>query len=139
MSFQEKSAIAMTAALTVVYGAYFAVVARWLATTPATQIAYQPLMAVAVVPLVILAAIGNAVIALANPREANANDERDRLIALRGERVGGYVLAVGVFLALFLAMTESSQFFIAHTLLLAWVLAEITARATRLVLYRRGA
>jgi hypothetical protein len=30
-------------------------------------------------------------IALADPEEAG--DERDRLIALRGERVGGYVLA----------------------------------------------
>jgi hypothetical protein len=30
----------------IVYGAYFAVVARWLATTPADQIAYQPLMIV---------------------------------------------------------------------------------------------
>jgi hypothetical protein len=57
-------------------------------------------------------------IALANPREAAASDERDRLIAPRGERVGGYVLAVGVFAGL--------------------VLAELVEGATKIVLYRRG-
>jgi hypothetical protein len=57
-------------------------------------------------------------IALANPREADASDERDRLIAPRGERVGGYVLAVGVFAGL--------------------VLAELVEGATKIVLYRRG-
>jgi hypothetical protein len=57
-------------------------------------------------------------IALANPREAAASDERDRLIAPRGERVGGYVLAVGVFAGL--------------------VLAELVESATKIVLYRRG-
>jgi hypothetical protein len=57
-------------------------------------------------------------IALANPREAAASDERDRLIAPRGERVGGYVLAVGVLAGL--------------------VLAELVEGATKIVLYRRG-
>lgn len=106
MWFQEKSAIAMIGALAVVYGAYFAIVGRWLT---------------------------------ANPKEAGAEDERDRLIALRGERVGGYVLALGVFGGLVLAMAELPPFYIAHALLLAWVLAELVEGATRIVLYRRGA
>ena len=42
-------------------------------------------------------------------------------------------------MALVLAMAELSPFFIAHALLLAWVLAEITAGATRIMFYRRGA
>jgi len=139
MSFEEKSSIIMTGALAVVYGVYFAVVLRWLATTPVDEIVYQPLMIVAIVPLVIVAVLGHIVIALVNPKEANAHDERDRLIALRGERIGGYVLAVGVFVGLVLAMGEFSQFYIAHALLVGWVLAEITAGTTRVVLYRRGA
>jgi hypothetical protein len=129
----------MTGVLAVVYGAYFAVVARWLTTTSADEIVYQPLMVLAVVPLVVLAVASHVVLALANLKEANTNDERDRLIALRGERVGGYVLAVGVFVGLVLAMAELPPFFIAHALLLAWVLAEIVAGATRITLYRRGA
>lgn len=139
MSFQEKSAIVMTGALAIVYGAYFAVAGRWLATTPVHDIVYQPLMIAAVVPLVIVAIASHIVLALVNPAEANEYDERDRLIALRGERIGGYVLAVGVFGGLVLAMSAFPHFFIAHALLLAWVLAEITEGAVKVVLYRRGA
>lgn len=97
----------MTGALAIVYGVYFAVAGRWLATTPVDEIVYQPLMIVAVAPLVIVAAASHIVIALVNPAEANAYDERDRLIVLRGERIGGYVLAVGVFGGLVLAMSAS--------------------------------
>ncbi len=139
MSFQEKSTVAMTGALIVVYGAYFAVVGAWLASTPTDEIVYQPLMVVAIVPLVVLIVLSHAVIAVAKPKEANAYDERDRIVALRGDRLGGHTLAVGVFVGLVLAMAEVSPFFIAHGLLLAWVLAEITGNATKLILYRRGA
>jgi hypothetical protein len=137
--FQEKSTIAMTSALAIVYGAYFAIVAWWLTTTPADKIMYQPLMIIATLPLVILAALSHIVIARANPKEANAYDERDHLIALRGERIGSYVLAVGVFGGVVLAMADGSQFFIANALMLAWVLAELTKGATKIVQYRRGA
>jgi hypothetical protein len=138
VSFQEKSAVVMTGALAVVYGAYFAIVGRWLTVTPADEIVYQPLLIVAVVPLVVLAVVGHVAIALANPKEADAYDERDRLITLRAERVGGYVLALGVFGGLVLAMAELPPFFIAHALLLAWVLAELVEGATKIVIYRRG-
>ena len=93
----------------------------------------------AVVPLVVLTVISHIVLALVNPREAGAYDERDRLITLRGEHVGGFVLAVGVFVSLVLAMAESPSFWIANALLLGWVLAELTAGAIRIVPYRRGA
>ena len=139
MSFQEKSAIAMTGALALVYGAYFAIVGRCLTVTPADEIVYQPLLIIAIVPLVVLAVVSHVAIALANPKEADAYDERDRLIALRSERVGGYVLAVGVFGGLVLAMAEFPPFYIAHTLLLALVLAELVEGAIKIVLYRRGA
>jgi hypothetical protein len=122
VSFQEKSAIAMTGPLALVDGAYFAIVGRWLTVTPADEIVYQPLLIVAIVPLVVLAVVSHVAIALANPKEAGASDERDRLIALRGERVGGYVLAVGVL----------------GGLPLAWVVAELVEGATKIVLYRRG-
>jgi fumarate reductase subunit D len=137
MSFQEKSAIAMTGALIIVYGAYFALVGGWLAAAPPDEIVYQPLMIVAIIPLAILAAVSHIVLALMNPKEADAYDERDRLIALRGERIGGYVLAVVVFVALVLAMGQVHHFYIANGLLLGWVLAELTDNGSKIVLYRR--
>jgi hypothetical protein len=45
---------------------------------------------------------------------------------------------VGVFAGLVLAMAELAPFYIAHALLLAWVLAELVEGATKIVLYRRG-
>jgi hypothetical protein len=137
MTFPEKSAIAMTAVLTVVYGAYFVVIGVWLSTTPADEIAYQPLMIIAIFPLAILAAVSHTVLAITSPKEANAYDERDRLITLRSERLGGYVLAVTVFAGLVLAMAGFHQFYIANILLLGWVLAEIGDNAWKILLYRR--
>ncbi len=138
MAFQEKSSIVMTAILAVVYGVYFTVVGQRMSGAPVDEIVYQPLLIVAVVPLVILAAASHIVLALTNLKEANDHDERDRWISLRGERVGGYVLAVGVFAGLVLAMAEAPYFFVAHALLAGWVLAELSSGGTRILLYRRG-
>lgn len=135
MPFQEKSAIAMVATLIAVYGVYFGIVGWWLTSTPVSQITYQPMLIVAVVPLALVAALGHIDMALSH---RDARDERDRIIGLRGERVGGYVLAIGLFFGLIVAMAELPQFYIAHALLLAWVIAEITSNATKVVLYRRG-
>lgn len=139
MPFEEKSVIATTGAHVVVFGVYFFVVARWLASTAADRIVYQPLLLFTVVPLVALTVISHIAFAVLKPKEAGAHDERDTLIALRGGRVGGYVLAVGAFTGIALAMAEFSPFYIAHALLLAWVLAEVTDGTRKIVLYRRGA
>jgi hypothetical protein len=138
MSFEEKSVIATTTAMAIAYGIYFAVVARWTLTTPAADIAYQPLMVLTVILLVVMLVVGQIAIAVSDPAEAGERDERDRLIDLRGANLGGYVLAVGVFLALVLAMAGVEQFYIANVLLLWWVLAELSSGVTRIVLYRRG-
>jgi hypothetical protein len=139
MPFEEKSVIATTGAHVIVFGVYFAIVGRWLATTAADRIVYQPLLVFTVVPLVVLTAVSHILLAVLKPKEANDRDERDELIALRGGRVGGYVLAVGAFTGIALAMAELSPFYIAHALLLAWVGAEITDGTRKILLYRRGA
>lgn len=138
MPFHQKSAITMASILIVVYGVYFASMGRWLTVTPAEDIPYQPFLVIATIPLAILAAVSHIVLALFNPREANAFDERDRQVTLRGEQVGGYVLATGVFFGIVLAMVEAPYFFVANTLLLAWVLAQVSEYLVSAVLYQRG-
>ena len=138
MTFQAKSTAAMLGILTVVYGSYFAIMLSVAGQTPVDQIVYQPVMIVVTVPLVILAILVHIVIAIAAPSEAGVSDERDRIIALRGEALGGLVLGVGVFCGLVLAMFGSHTFWIAHALLGSLVLAEIASAAMMLVLYRRG-
>lgn len=138
MTFQAKSAAAMLSILTVVYGWYFATTFAAAGRTPVSEIVYQPLMIVVTIPIIVLAIVFHAAIAIASPREAGVTDERDRLIGLRGEKLGGLVLATGIFGGLVLAMFGGDSFWIAHTLLGTLVLAEIATAATKLVLYRRG-
>lgn len=138
MTFQEKSTLAMTGILLTVFGAYFALVLGYVASSPARDIAYKGLMVPVVIALVILAAVAHIVIAVIAPADADAHDERDRQIGLRGQRIAGYVLAVGTVAGLTLAMVEAETFWIAQALLGALVLAELTEGVTKLVLYRRG-
>jgi hypothetical protein len=139
MTFQEKSTLTMTALLVLVFGWYFTLVLGPIAGSPARELAYTGLMVAVVALLVILAAVSHAVLAIAFRSQANADDERDQLIALRSERIAGYILAVGVCAGIGLAMMQSDTFWIAQVLIGALVLAEITDGVIKLVLYRRGA
>jgi hypothetical protein len=139
MTFQEKSALTMTALLTLVFGWYFALVLGVVAGSPEREIAYTALMIVAAVILGILATVSHVILALLYRSVADAYDERDRLVDLRSERIGGYILAVGVFAGIGLAMVRADRFWIAQALIAALVIAEITSGVVKLVLYRRGA
>ena len=139
MSFQEKSTLAMTGILLAVFGCYFALVLGEVSRSPLRDVTYKGLMAPLVVALVILTAVAHAVIAATAPADADANDERDRSIGLRGGRIAGYVLVVGCVCGLTLAMVEADTFWIAQVLLGGLVLAELTEGVSKLVLYRRSA
>lgn len=140
MTFVEKSTLTMTLVLVVVFGWYFALALGPVAASPDRQGAFTGLVLAATVVLAILAAVSHIVLALLFHRQANtAHDERDRLIALRSERLGGYILATGVFGGIVLAMLETTPFWIAQALLACWVLAEVSEGVAKLLLYRRGA
>ena len=139
MSFQEKSTALMLVIMLVVYGAYFATIASRLGDTAVDQIPYQAWMLVTVVILVVLAIVGHIVVAVLPSYDGDESDERDRLVDLRGESFGGFVLGVGALGALLLAMAEFDHFWIANAILLALVLSEIVASVAKLALYRRMA
>lgn len=138
MSFEEKSNLLMLTAVIVVYGWYTVAIVAATADTPITEIAYQPLMIVVVIPLVAIAIIGHAVIAALKPSEAGQHDERDRVINMRAERIGGYVVGSATFTALVVTMLDLDNFWIAQVLLAGLVLSEIVEGTWRAVLYRRG-
>ncbi|MGE0817906.1 MAG: hypothetical protein AB7O74_04510 [Candidatus Nanopelagicales bacterium] len=140
MSFREKSILITIGALVVASIAYVALLIPTAAGTAVDAIPYQPLMIGMVVVLAILTAAGHIVAAIAQPKDAQrAPDEREKLIEWRGQTAGGYVLAVGVFVAIVLAMAEVPWFWIANILLGMWVLAEVFAGVWKLALLRRGA
>lgn len=78
------------------------------------------------------------VAAVVSPRDAGKTDERDREINRRGEYVGFYVMSIAAIVPLVLAMAEVEQFWIAHALYLAFVLAALASAAVKIVAYRRG-
>lgn len=139
MTFQEKSAITMTTILAVVFGAYFALVLAVIAGTPDRDLAYTGLLIGVGVILTILAATSHVFLAVVFRSQANAYDERDRVVGLRAERIAGYVLAVGVCAGIGLAMTQVEAFWIAQALIASLVAAEVLEGITKVVLYRRSA
>ncbi len=139
MSFQQKSTSLMLVILLAVYGWYFTVIATWVVDSPVEEVAYQPVMFVTVIALVVLAVIGHTLIAIVPPYEGDRTDERDRIIDLKGEWLGGFILGTGTVVALFLAMAEIHWFWIANTLLAGLVLSEVVTSITKLVYYRRMA
>ncbi|MBK8321477.1 MAG: hypothetical protein IPL06_01780 [Betaproteobacteria bacterium] len=145
LSFQEKSLWVMLASLVVGFGFYFAnafgahaaLAARAPGQAADLMAPYVGLFIAAVVLLVAISVAGHVVIALAdrNPQ----TDERDHLIALKGTSYASYVLATGVFLALTAAVFTRGNFIFTHVLLAFWVLAQLVAIGSQLVMYRRGA
>jgi hypothetical protein len=137
MSFQGKSTALMLAIVVGVYGWYFITVARWASDTPVAEIAYQPLMLVTVLALIVLAVGGHILLAVIPPYRGRQQDERDKLIEVKGESIGGIVLGTGAVGGIFLAMAEFDYFWIANTILLGLVLSEVVAGAAKLIYYRR--
>lgn len=139
MTFTEKSTMTMTALLVVVFGLYFALVLGPIAVSADRQGAFTGLIIAATVALAILAALSHIVLAVFfRSAAATPLDERNLLIALRSERSAGYVLAVGVFAGIVLAMVDAARSGSRRALLASWVLAQVTEGVTSLLLYRRG-
>lgn len=139
MTFQEKSILITVAALVVTAAAYAVLLLRLAGGSPVVDVDYQPLLVGAVVLLAVIVAAGHVVAAVTAPADATERaDERERLIGWRGQSVGGYTLAVGVFVAICLAMVEVPWFWIANVLAGMWVLSEVVGGLVKLALFRRG-
>ncbi len=111
-------------------------------------LAFTGLAVAAVVILVILQVVAHILIAVLT--KVDDGDERDRLISLRSDQVGGIVLNLGVISTVghILAagffdqpsvVALASPFGILNILVASMVIAEICACLTRIWLYRRGA
>lgn len=138
MTFKAKTTAIMLLTLTIVYGWYFIQLLPEIAETPVSEIGYQGVMLATVVLFVILFVAGMIVLAAADRRQADDEDERDQLIERRGDQVGSYVLLVAALAAMGLAMVEGDYFWIANALLAGLVLSELVKGIVMLAAYRRG-
>ncbi|MCR9130553.1 MAG: hypothetical protein NXI12_13620 [Alphaproteobacteria bacterium] len=138
MSFQEKSNLAMTAIFVLAYSAYAVHVLPPALEGTASMEGVGPYLFAAVLFLVIGGIVAHILIAVTAPNEADAADERDRLIEMRADARSSYVLGTGAILALGLALTEQPLFWIVHAILAGLVLSEIAKGVLRAIDYRRG-
>lgn len=143
MSFNAKVSAVFLVVVSIVSGLYVVVVARQLATTPASEIAYQGMVLAAVAVFVLLFVIAIIIVAAyAALRERRSDvdkeDERDALFNLRGDRISNGILSLGLALVLGLVMVEADYFWIAQTLLAVMVGAAVARWVIVLAYYRRG-
>lgn len=138
MSFKEKTTVAMLVVQLIVYSWYAAQVVPQIGDGPVGAIDYKPLLVVLVGFLVVLLVVASIIIAAAAPNDSGTEDERDRMIEMRGDQIGGYVLAVGTLGALWLVLIDAEMFWIAHALVVGLVLSELVKDVRMLAAYRRG-
>ena len=151
-SFQEKSTWISMLATTAVATWFFSqsiplIFLEELANREALR-AFTGLSIAAVAMIVVLQIVGHILAAVIAKPEGE--DERDRLIGMRSDQVGGIVLNVGViatvghilaagFLDQPSVVALAAPFGILNMLVASMVIAEICASLTRIWLYRRGA
>jgi hypothetical protein len=146
MTFEEKVTWVSAVVFALVPAAYFTIVMGQLASVPASEIAYQRPMLIAIgisIVLTILGSIaGSGIVAeITEPgsgSDIGRTDERDKQINRRGALIGYYVSSVGVVGAMALTMLEYDYFWIANALYLSFVIAAIVSATVKLVAYRRG-
>lgn len=73
-----------------------------------------------------------------NPQIDDTEDERDKLIDLKGTRVAYLVSSLGVFLAMLLFVFGQTALVMFTILIFSGLIAQIVGDISRLILYRRG-
>ena len=149
MPFEEKVTWVSAAVFAIVPVVYVVDVLGQLGQMPASEIAYQRPMLIAIgisIVLIILGSIATGIgsgitaeiMAPGSSADIGRSDERDKTISQRGELVGYYVSSVGVVAAMALTMLEYDYFWIANALYLGFVVASLASAAVKLIAYRRG-
>jgi len=143
MSFHEKSNIAMLVLTGGVYAWYFGSSADVLfggAESPELALVVtNAKMLVTVAAIIIASIIAHIAIAIAAPSEANENaDERDKLVEMRGDQRGGFVMAVFALMGMGAAMIAQPYYLIANLILAGLVASELVKGVSKLIDYRKG-
>ena len=141
MSFKEKSIWISLIVTILIFGFYFVFAFTEMKNnSPEGALGTIAGIFIGVIILIIvMEIILHSVIAIVFRKEASEKeDERDKIIELKGSRFSYIILAVGVWITGFSLFFVSSPIMMAHILLLFFILAEITGFATQLYFYRRG-
>jgi len=141
MAFREKLAWISVVTMSLVYGWYFWTTLPLARAGTGGALHYAKLLQGTIITVVILQIVLTVAAAAFSPREASApEDEREKLITLRGTRIAYFVLVTGA-----LCVSVSGIFFNTNSLLLgnyalmAVVVGNLAKDFTQIVHYRLGA
>ena len=140
MTFMEKINIAALAGYVLVFGAYFLNISGDLqAAIGGAEIETSSVpMFAAIIGFIVLMIVASIAISIANPKAAEQHDERDKMISLRGDQRGGFVLSLFALGALTLALLDFPAFLIANAILAGLVGGEVIKTLSVMIDYRRG-
>ena len=138
MSFREKTVWVSFVLMLVLFGYYFWHVSRVLAGRADADSSFHLFLLVVVVLIVAEIAV-RAVLRIRHPKEARApRDERERQIELRARGIAYYVMLAAALLSIGSIHISTNSYALAHHVLLALVVAELTRLGGQLLLFRRG-
>ena len=138
MSFKEKSTWIMAITTFGAYVAYATLILGRAEQLPLTDVPYTLTLFWTISAMVVVAAAAHIAVAIASPKDADKEDQRDREIGRLGDYNGNWLVVIGAVTVLGMAMAELDHFWIANVIYLALVLSELLASATKILAYRRG-
>lgn len=140
MSFREKSAWLMAAALVLVSAGYAATVTSLSHELRHLAPPLVGLIAAFTVALIVLGAGSHIVIALFAPKDAAAAlDEREHAVSATAGAWSGHVFATGVALALGYYLFAANGDVLFYSVFAAWIAAQLSEYGFQILLYRRQA
>ena len=149
MSFQERNTTASLGVFTLILGFYLVRVFQ-LAQSGSFNLTNMVRLWGTVIVLgivvtiigTILTHIGSGIIQAIKTREEpvieDIEDERDRLIDLRGTKIAYYVSSIGVFLSMLAFAFGQPSLVMFSLLIFSGLAAQIIGDIARLILYRKG-
>ncbi len=138
MSFEEKNTWIFGVVSLGAYVAYAVTILGRAEGDPLTAVPYVAAMLWAIGAAIVAAILGRIVITIADPKDADKKDQRDKEIYRFGEFIGQSFVVIGGVAALIMSMAELDPFWIANSLYLTFVLSALLGSVAKIVAYRRG-
>jgi len=141
MAFREKLAWISVVTMALVYGWYFWTVFPLASAGVGSGLHYAKMLQGTIIAVVLLQVILTIPVAIFSPREAQEpQDEREKLIALKGTRGAYFVLVTGTLLISISGIYfGTNSLMLGHDALFAVIAANLVKDVTQIVHYRLGA
>jgi len=138
VSYEEKGIWVYLVTSAGAYAVYLVIVLGRLASVPAGQVSYVPVLLWTAGASVLASVIGRTLVETARPSDSRRGDVRDREISRFGEYAARWFVVAGAAAGLVMAMARWEYFWIANVIYLGFVLWAVAGSVVKLVAYRRG-